>query len=148
MGPDEKDTGVIVIYEEPDGPLLGTVDGEIPEIDLEEERPGVYLEGEVIEEIRNRVEKMIVQEAEPLNPCGRNFTGISARRRACSPSGSRPWRHRLRKSTNWKPPCAGRRAITGQRSTDTDTPRKRGPARSTKRRSWPGIGRRSCKCCG
>ena len=30
MGPDEKDTGVIVIYEEPDGPLLGTVDGEIP----------------------------------------------------------------------------------------------------------------------
>lgn len=66
MGPDEKDTGVIVIYEEPDGPLLGTVDGEIQEIDLEEERPGVYLEGEVIEEIRNRTEKMIVQEAEAI----------------------------------------------------------------------------------
>lgn len=75
MGPDEKDTGVIVIYEEPDGPLLGTVDGEIPEIDLEEERPGVYLEGEVIEEIRNRVEKMIVQEAEAIKSVWQELYG-------------------------------------------------------------------------
>ncbi len=75
MGPDEKDTGVIVIYEEPDGPLLGTVDGEIPEIDLEEERPGVYLEGEVIEEIRNRVEKMIVQEAEAIKSVRQELYG-------------------------------------------------------------------------
>ena len=75
MGPDEKDTGVIVIYEEPDGPLLGTVDGEIPEIDLEEERPGVYPEGEVIEEIRNRVKKMIVQEAEAIKSVWQELYG-------------------------------------------------------------------------
>ena len=62
MGPDEKDTGVIVIYEEPDGPLLGTVDGEIPEIDLEEERPGVYLEGEAIDDIREKAGEMCISE--------------------------------------------------------------------------------------
>lgn len=66
MGPDEKNTEKIAIYEAPDGPLVGITDGEIPEIALEEEKPGVYLEGEVIEEIRNRVEEMIVQEAEAI----------------------------------------------------------------------------------
>lgn len=49
--------------------------GGIPEIDLEEERPGVYLEGEVIEEIRNRVEKMIVQEAEAIKSVWQELYG-------------------------------------------------------------------------
>ena len=66
MGPDEMNAGKIAIYEEPDGPLVGIMDGEIREIYPGEERPGVYLEGEVIEEIRNRTEKMIVQEAEAI----------------------------------------------------------------------------------
>lgn len=66
MGPDEKNTEKIAIYEAPDGPLVGITDGEIPEIALAEEKPGVYLGGEVIEEIRNRVEEMIVQEAEAI----------------------------------------------------------------------------------
>ena len=66
MGPDEMNAGKIAIYEEPDGPLVGIMDGEIQEIYPGEERPGIYLEGEVIEEIRNRTEKMIVQEEEAI----------------------------------------------------------------------------------
>ena len=66
MGPDEKNTGKIAIYEEPDGPLVGITDGEIPEIAMAEEKPGVYLEGEVIEKIRNRVAEIIVQDAEAI----------------------------------------------------------------------------------
>lgn len=62
MGPDEKNTGKIAIYEEPDGPLVGITDGEIPEIDLAEEKPGVYLEGEVIDDIRKNAEKMCISE--------------------------------------------------------------------------------------
>ena len=54
MGPDEKDTGKIAIYEEPDGTLVGIMDGEIQEIYPGEERPGVYLEGEAIDDIREK----------------------------------------------------------------------------------------------
>lgn len=75
MGPDEKNTGKIAIYGEPDGPLVGIAAGEIPEIYLEEERPGVYLEGEVVEEIRNRVEKMIVQEVEAIKSVWQELYG-------------------------------------------------------------------------
>ena len=62
MGPDEKNTGKIAIYEEPDGPLVGITDREIPEIDLAEEKPGVYLEGEVIDDIRKNAGKMCISE--------------------------------------------------------------------------------------
>lgn len=62
MGPDEKDTGKIAIYEEPDGTLVGIKDGEIQEIYPGEERPGVYLEGEAIDDIREKAGEMCISE--------------------------------------------------------------------------------------
>lgn len=62
MGPDEKDTGKIAIYEEPDGTLVGIMDGEIQEIYPGEERPGVYLEGEAIDDIREKAGEMCISE--------------------------------------------------------------------------------------
>lgn len=62
MGPDEKNTGKIAIYEELDGPLVGITDGEIPEVSIEEEKSGVYLEGEVIDDIRKKAEEMCISE--------------------------------------------------------------------------------------
>lgn len=62
MGPDEKDTGKIAIYEEPDGALVEIMDGEIQEIYPGEERPGVYLEGEAIDDIREKAGEMCISE--------------------------------------------------------------------------------------
>ena len=47
MGPDEKDTGPLTVYM--DGQPVGIAGGEIPEISLAEEKPGIYLEGEAVQ---------------------------------------------------------------------------------------------------
>ena len=57
MGPDEKDTGPLTVYM--DGQPVGIAGGEIPEISLAEEKPGIYLEGETIDAIRKTRKKCI-----------------------------------------------------------------------------------------
>lgn len=61
MGPDEKDTGPLTVYM--DGQPVGIAGGEIPEISLAEEKPGIYLEGETIDAIRKKAEEMYISEA-------------------------------------------------------------------------------------
>ena len=56
MGPDEKDTGPLTVYM--DGQPVGIAGGEIPEISLAEEKPGIYLEGETIDAIRKKAEEI------------------------------------------------------------------------------------------
>ena len=60
MGPDEKGTGPLTVYM--DGQPVGIAGGEIPEISLAEEKPGIYLEGEVIDDIREKAGEMCISE--------------------------------------------------------------------------------------
>ena len=46
-----------------DGQPVGIAGGEIPEISLAEEKPGIYLEGETIDAIRKKAEEMYISEA-------------------------------------------------------------------------------------
>ena len=115
--------------------------------DENEIRPGFYLEGKEIDDIRSHVAEMIVQDAEAIKTVWQELY-----ENICAASGVfAKWitdvAAQIEAKHELETPCAGRHATTGRRSTDTGTPRKRGPTRSTKRRSWSGIGRRSCKCC-
>ena len=150
MGPDEKDTGPLTVYM--DGQPVGIAGGEIPEISLAEEKPGIYLEGETIDAIRKKAEEMYISEAvfnrelaEAITRAWNNLTDTMA----AAAEVFTAWiktvaeeiqaRNELKTAVRW---------ATAPWPTATGTPRKSGPVRSTPSGSWPGIGRRSCKCYG
>ena len=140
MGPDEKGTGPLTVYM--DGQPVGIAGGEIPEISLAAEEPVEAVPSAVFSGGSATI--TLEQASEAMKSLAGAWDAICTTVEQAGKAVARVWaacREALEFQEAMRLASAYNRPLAG-------TPRKSGPARSTPSGSWPGIGRRSCKCYG
>ena len=141
MGPDKKDTAQLTVYM--DGQPVGTAYGEIPEISLVAKEPTEATPPAVIS--RGSMTITLERAGEAMKSLAGAWGAICTTIEQAGKALARVWAA-CREALESRRPCGGPLFTTVPWPIATGTPRKSGPGRSTPSGSWPGIGRRSCKC--
>ena len=141
MGPDEKNTGPLAVYI--DGQPVGTAYGEIPEISLAEEGPTEAVPPAVIS--GGSMTITLEQASEAMKSLVGAWGAICTTIEQAGKTLTRVWQA-ARVALEFQEAMRWASVYNRPLPIATDTPRKSGPGRSTPSGSWPGIGRRSCKC--